>query len=49
YVFEELVKPSFTRKDNQVSVNVGVRYLDQEAKAIQITQLELILEKPDNW
>lgn len=28
YVFEELVNPIFTRKDNQVIVNVAVKYLD---------------------
>lgn len=49
YVFEELVNPIFTRKDNQVIVNVAVKYLDQETKATQISQFELILEKQDNW
>lgn len=49
YVFEELVNPIFTRKDNQVIVNVAVKYLDQETKAIQIPQFELTLEQHDNW
>ncbi|HAQ4303782.1 TPA: conjugal transfer protein, partial [Enterococcus faecium] len=26
-----------------------VKYLDQETKATQISQFELILEKQDNW
>ncbi|HFM5783773.1 TPA: conjugal transfer protein, partial [Streptococcus agalactiae] len=29
--------------------NVAVKYLDQETKATQISQFELILEKQDNW
>ncbi|MGC3124258.1 conjugal transfer protein, partial [Enterococcus faecalis] len=49
YVFEELVNPIFTRKDNQVIENVAVKYLDQETKATQNSQFELILEKQDNW
>lgn len=49
YVFEELVNPIYTRKDNQVIVNVAVKYLDQETKATQISQFELTLEKQDNW
>ncbi|MEI3611446.1 conjugal transfer protein [Pseudogracilibacillus sp. SO30301A] len=49
YVFEELVNPIYTRKDNQVIVNVAVKYLDQETKATQISQFELILEKQENW
>ncbi|HEO7307269.1 TPA: conjugal transfer protein, partial [Streptococcus agalactiae] len=28
---------------------VAVKYLDQETKATQISQFELILEKQDNW
>ncbi|SUL32304.1 conjugative transposon-like protein [Staphylococcus aureus] len=43
------MNPIFTRKDNQVIVNVAVKYLDQETKATQISQFELILEKQDNW
>lgn len=49
YVFEELVNPIYTRKDNQFIVNVAVKYLDQETKATQIPQFKLILEKQDNW
>lgn len=49
YVFEELVNPVYTRKDNQVIVNVAVKYLDQETKATQLSQFKLTLEKQDNW
>ena|SRR5690625_3102180 len=50
YVFEELVNPIYTRKDNQIIVNMTVKYLDQETKATQIPQFELLLEKNgDNW
>lgn len=49
YVFEELVNPIYTRKDNQVIVNVAVKYLDQETKATLLSQYELTLEKETNW
>lgn len=49
YVFEELVNPIYTRKDNQVIVNVAVKYLDQETKATQLSQYELTLKKDGNW
>lgn len=49
YVFSELLNPVYTRNENQVQVSVSVKYLDQQTKATQISQFELILEKGDNW
>lgn len=50
YVFQELVNPIYNRKDNQVMVSLAVKYLDQQTKAIQVSQFDLVLEKSgDNW
>lgn len=49
YVFAELVNPIYTKKDNQIQVSVAVKYLDQQTKATQISQFNLILEKASNW
>ena len=49
YVFSELLNPIYTRKGNQVQVSVSVKYLDQQTKATQISQFDLILEKENNW
>ncbi|EAE2781368.1 conjugal transfer protein [Listeria monocytogenes] len=49
YVFAELVNPVYIMDDGQVKASVTVRYLDQETKAVQISQFELTLTKQDNW
>lgn len=49
YVFSELLNPVCTRKGNQVQASVSVKYLDQQTKAVQISQFDLILEKESNW
>lgn len=50
YLFQELVNPIYNRKDNQVTVSLAVKYLDQETKATQVSQFNLILEKSGhNW
>ena len=49
YAFAELVNPVYTMKDNKVTVVVTVKYLDQETKATQFSQYELMLEKAENW
>lgn len=50
YIFQELVNPIYNRKDNQVTVSLGVRYIDQQTKATQVSQFSLILEKNGvNW
>lgn len=49
YVFGELLNPIYAKKDNQIQVSVSVKYLDQQTKATQISQFDLILEKESNW
>lgn len=49
YVLAELLNPIYTKKENQVQVSVSVKYLDQQTKATQISQFNLILEKESNW
>ena len=50
YVFQELVNPIYNRKDSQVTVSLAVKYLDQQTKATQVSQFDLVLEKNgDNW
>ncbi|MDT2477453.1 conjugal transfer protein [Enterococcus avium] len=50
YVFQELVNPIYNRKDNQVTVSLAVKYLDQQTKATQVSQFNLTLEKSgSNW
>ncbi|MCM6878897.1 conjugal transfer protein [Enterococcus faecium] len=49
YVFAELINPVYLQVDNQVTVSVTVKYLDQQTKATQISQFNLTLQKGDNW
>ena len=50
YIFQELVNPIYNRKDNQVTVSLSVKYLDQQTKATQVSQFYLTLEKSSsNW
>lgn len=50
YIFQELVNPIYNRKDNQVTVSLTVKYLDQQTKATQVSQFDLVLEKlGNNW
>ncbi|WP_298729109.1 conjugal transfer protein [uncultured Granulicatella sp.] len=50
YIFQELVNPIYNRKDNQVTVSLSVKYLDQQIKATQVSQFNLTLEKSSsNW
>lgn len=48
YVFSELVNPIYNRMENQVTVSLAVKYLDQQTKATQVSQFDLILEKNEN-
>ena len=50
YIFQEIVNPIYNRKDNQVTVSLAVKYLDQQTSATQISQFNLTLEKSgSNW
>ena len=49
YIFSELINPVYRKVDNKVKASVSVKYLDQQTKAIQISQFDLTLEKDRNW
>ncbi|EKZ0407292.1 conjugal transfer protein [Enterococcus faecalis] len=50
YVFQELVNPIYNRKDNQVTVSLAVKYIDQQTKPTQVSQFDLVIEKIEsNW
>lgn len=49
YQFAEVLNPVFTKDDDNIKVNVSVKYLDNLTKAEQISQYELILHKDSNW
>ncbi|WP_391503125.1 conjugal transfer protein [Clostridium botulinum] len=48
YVFVELLNYIYTKKENQIEISVSVKYLDQQTKANQISQFDLLLEKAGN-
>lgn len=49
YIFSELINPVFTKEGDNIRVYVSVKFLDQQTKAAQISQYDLVLEKGDNW
>lgn len=49
YVFSELINPVYIRSGNQITVSLAVKYLDNQTKATQISQFDLMLEKNGNW
>ncbi|CEQ29796.1 conjugative transposon protein [[Clostridium] sordellii] len=49
YIFSELVNPIFKREGKNIKVSTSVKYIDQQTKAIQISQYSLTLEKEGNW
>lgn len=49
YVFVELLDPIYTKKENQVVIQVCIKYLDQQTKMIQLSQFNLVLQKYGNW
>jgi len=49
YVFVELVNPVYVMHGEYVHVVVGVRYLDQETKTVQVSQYDLRVGKEGNW
>lgn len=49
YVFSELINPVYNRSDNLVMVSLAVKYLDNQTKATQVSQFDLVLEKDGNW
>lgn len=49
YLYSELVNPVFTADGDNVKVNVAVKFIDNQTKATQISQYELVLHKDSNW
>lgn len=49
YVFVELINPIYIKKENQILVQVSVKYLDQQTKMTQISQFKLYLQRFENW
>ncbi|HBL4888512.1 TPA: conjugal transfer protein, partial [Clostridioides difficile] len=48
-LYSELVNPIFTKDGENVKVKVAVKFLDNQTKASQVSQYELVLHKDSNW
>lgn len=49
YLYSELVNPVFTKDGDNVKVKVAMKFLDNQTKATQVSQYELVLHKDSNW
>lgn len=49
YLYSELINPVFTQDGENLKVKVAVKFLDNQTKATQISQFELVLHKDSNW
>lgn len=49
YLYSELVNPIFTVDGDNVKVKVAVKFLDNQTKAMHVSQYELVLHKDSNW
>ena len=49
YLYSELINPVFTKDGDNVKVKVAVKFLDNQTKATQVSQYELVLYKDSNW
>ena len=49
YLYSELVNPMFTSDGDNVKVKVAVKFIDNQTKATQVSQFELVLHKDSNW
>ena len=49
YLYSELVNPIFTADGDNVKVKVAVKFIDNQTKATQVSQFELVLHKDGNW
>lgn len=49
YLYSELINPVFTQDGENLKVKVAVKFLDNQTKATQISQFELMLHKDSNW
>ena len=48
-LYSELVNPIFTKDGDNVKVKVAVKFIDNQTKATQVSQYELVLHKDSNW
>ena len=49
YIYSELVNPIFIKDGDNVKVKVAVKFIDNQTKATQVSQYELVLHKDSNW
>lgn len=49
YIYSKLINPVFTKDGENLKVNVSVEFIDNQTKAIQISQFDLTLHKDSNW
>lgn len=49
YLYSELINPIFTQDGENVNVKVSVKFIDNQTKAMQVSQYELTLHKDSNW
>ena len=49
YLYSELVNPIFIKDGDNVKVKVAVKFIDNQTKATQVSQYELVLHKDSNW
>ena len=49
YLYSELINPVFIQDGDNVNVKVSVKFIDNQTKATQVSQYELVLHKDSNW
>lgn len=49
YLYSKLINPIFTQDGENVNVKVSVKFIDNQTKAMQISQYDLKLHKDSNW
>ena len=49
YLYSELINTVFTQDGENLNVKVSVKFIDNQTKAMQISQYELTLHKEGNW
>jgi len=49
YLYSELINPIFAKNGDNVKVKVAVKFIDNQTKATQVSQYELMLHKDSNW
>lgn len=49
YVYSGLLNPLFTADGDDIKVKVFVKFIDNQTKAMQISQYEFVLHKDGNW